>query len=154
MADKKITELTELMVAADLAVLPIVDIATGETKKIKYQNLKDHAPNSHGNEVHSSSFIIGSQVPANINIKQTEIDFGATPIAEKEFTVDDVDVLANSNLLAQVSYEAPTYKDLDELEMDDLQIRCQPAVGYFLMFIRAADGSYLADRFKINYLIG
>ncbi len=90
----------------------------------------------------------------SVNIKQTEVDFGTTPISEKEFTVTDTDVLVTSQLIAQVAYEAPTGKDLDELEMDDLQIRCQPGTGQFLMFIRTADGSYLADKFKINYLVG
>ncbi len=90
----------------------------------------------------------------SVNIKQTEIDFGVTPLAEKEVTVTDADVLVTSQLIAQAAYEAPTGKDLDELEMDDLQLRCQPGSGQFLMFIRTADGSYLADKFKINYLIG
>ena len=91
---------------------------------------------------------------AIVNIKQTEIDFGATPVAEGTFTITDASVLVTSQLLAQVAWEAPTGKDLDEIEMDDLSIRCKPAAGSFDMFIRAVDGSYLADKFKVNYLIG
>ena len=89
-----------------------------------------------------------------VNIKQTEVDFGVIPVADGTFTITDASVLVTSQLLAQVSYEAPTGKDVDEIEMDDLQIRCQPAAGSFNMYIKSADGSYLADKFKINYLVG
>jgi len=65
MTDKTITELTEKTGIIDADQLCLWDSVAGETKKIKYQNLKDHAPKSHGNEVHSSAFITGSQVPAN-----------------------------------------------------------------------------------------
>lgn len=99
----------------------------------------------------------GDTIPggaATVNIKQTEVDFGVTPVAEGTFTITDGDVTALSQIIASVAYEAPTGKDLDEIEMDDLIIRCGNGVGTFDMFIRAADGSYLADKFKINYLIG
>lgn len=65
MPDKKISELTELTTPSDLDELPIVHKSIGETKKVKYQNVIDHAPKTHGNEVHSSTFITGAQVPAN-----------------------------------------------------------------------------------------
>ena len=63
--DKTIPELIEKTDAADLDELVIFDKTATETKKIKYQTLKDHAPKSHGNEAHSSAFITGSQVPSN-----------------------------------------------------------------------------------------
>jgi hypothetical protein len=112
-----------------------------------------------GGTADSSTFLRGDQQWAapgasSTNIKQTEVDFGATPVADGTFTVTDTDVSATSQLIAQVAYEAPTGKDLDEIEMDDLQIRCKPAAGSFDMYIKAADGSYLHDKFKINYLIG
>jgi hypothetical protein len=88
------------------------------------------------------------------NIKQTEIDFGVVPISEKEFIIIDSDVSATSQIIAQMAYEATSIKELDETEMDDLQIRCKSEAGQFKMFIRSADGSYLHDTFKINYLIG
>lgn len=65
MADKKISELTELTTPVNNDELAIVDKDVNETKKIQYSNLKDHAPKSHGNEAHSSSFITGAEVPAN-----------------------------------------------------------------------------------------
>lgn len=89
-----------------------------------------------------------------VNISQTEVDFGSTPVGDATFTVTDAAVTDSSQLMAQVAYEAPTGKDLDEIEMDNLQIRCAPGSGSFDMFINTADGSYLADKFKINYLVG
>ncbi len=87
------------------------------------------------------------------NIKQTEIDFGVTPMAEASFIITDASVLATSQLLGNVAYEAPTGKDLDELEMDGLDLKFAPGVGQFTLYARGLDG-YIADKFKINYLIG
>lgn len=87
-------------------------------------------------------------------VKQTEIDFGSTPVASATFTVSDADVLTTSYIVARPSYEAPTGKDLDELELDDLVIMCAPGNRSMTMFVRSADGSYLHDKFKINYAIG
>ena len=84
----------------------------------------------------------------------SEIDFGETPINEKEFTIVDANIVATSKITASLAYEAPTGKDLDEIEMDILSIICgQSAMGSFKMFVKSIDGSYLADKFKINYLI-
>jgi hypothetical protein len=82
---------------------------------------------------------------------QTEIDFGSTPVAEGTFTITNAAVAVGSYITAQVAYLAPTGKDLDEIEMDDLIIRCGSGAGTFDMFVRAADGSYLEGKFKINY---
>lgn len=87
------------------------------------------------------------------NIKQTEIDFGAVPVAEKSFTITDVSVLITSQLIGNVAYEAPTGKDLDELEMDSLDLKFAPGAGQFTLYARGLDG-YIADKFKINYLVG
>ncbi len=91
---------------------------------------------------------------AAASISQTEIDFGTLPVSNASFTIVDAAVTLSSRLLAQVAYEAPTGKDVDEIEMDDLQLRCQAGTGQFLLFAQASDGSYLADKFKINYQVG
>ncbi len=87
------------------------------------------------------------------NIKQTEVDFGTVPISEKEFTITDADVLVTSQLIGNVAYEAPTGKELDELEMDSLDLKFAPGAGQFKIYAKGLDG-YLADKFKINYLVG
>lgn len=88
-----------------------------------------------------------------VNIKQTEIDFGATPVSEASFTVTDSEVSAGSQLIGFVAYEAPTGKDLDELEMDAIDLKFAPGSGEFTVYARGMDGD-IADKFKINYLIG
>ncbi len=88
-----------------------------------------------------------------LDIKQTEIDFGATPISEKSFTITDTSVLVTSQLIGNVTYEAPTDKELDELEMDSLDLKFAPGDGQFILYARGLDG-YIADKFKINYLVG
>jgi hypothetical protein len=93
-------------------------------------------------------------VSGTINIKQTEIDFGTTPVAEASFTIIDTDVSATSQLIGTVAYEAPTGKDLDELEMDGLDLKFGPGSGQFTLYARGLNDAYIADKFKINYLIG
>ena len=90
---------------------------------------------------------------SSTNIKQAEIDFGATPVCEASFLITDADVSATSQLIGTVAYEAPTGKDLDELDMDGLDLKFAPGVGQFTLYARGQDG-YVADRFKINYLVG
>lgn len=87
-------------------------------------------------------------------LAQTEIDFGATPLAESTFTIIDANVSPSSLITAQLAYEAPTGKDLDELEMDQLYMIAGPDSGQFSLFVRTLDGSYLAGAFKINYFVG
>lgn len=91
---------------------------------------------------------------SSTNIKQTEVDFGTTPISEKSFLITDTDVQATSQLLGSVAYEAPTGKDLDELEFDGFDLKFAPGVGQFTLYATALDNAYVADTFKINYLIG
>lgn len=110
--------------------------------------------------------VVGDQIAATITKKtltdienivqifQTEVDFGTTPLSEQTFTITDANVTTSSHLIAELAYEAPTGKDLDELQMDELVVICAPASGSFDMYIRSGDGSYLADKFKINYRIG
>ncbi len=88
-----------------------------------------------------------------LDIKQTEIDFGATPVSEASFIITDASVLVTSQLIGNVAYEAPTGKELDELEMDSLDLKFAPGAGQFTLYVRGLDG-YIADKFKINYLVG
>lgn len=90
---------------------------------------------------------------SSTNIKQTEVDFGSTPIPEQSFTITDAAVSLSNQLIAMIAYEAPTGKDLDELEMDAIDIKVAPGTGEFTLFIKGLEG-YLHDKFKVNYLIG
>lgn len=90
---------------------------------------------------------------AAVSISTTEIDFGTTPISEAEFTVTDATVSPASHIIGQVAYEAPTGKDIDELTMDAIDLKFQPGSGEFYIYAKGLEG-YLADKFKINYLVG
>lgn len=89
------------------------------------------------------------------SITQVEVDFGTTPVDSKVFTITDAAVTTASKIIAEVAYDAPTGKDLDEIEMDTILVSPgQAAAGSFQVFVRTTDGSYLADKFKINYVRG
>lgn len=83
----------------------------------------------------------------------TEVDFGSTPVASGTFTITNASVTTSSVIVATLQYAAPTGKDLDEIEMDNLIIKCGNGSGQFDMYIETADGSYLHDKFKINYIV-
>lgn len=101
------------------------------------------------------SSLIGSFGAPLGNITQIEVDFGPVPQASGYFIVADPRVSAGAHILVSTAYEAPTGKDLDEIEMDDLEIRAGvPSTGTMTLFIHAADGSYLHDKFKLNYEVG
>lgn len=100
----------------------------------------------------NGSTILGS---GNLSlITQTEVDFGITPLYEQTFSIANAAAGIGSKIIASVAYDAPTGKDLDEIEMDDFVVKCGNATaGFFDMLIKSVDGSFLADKFKINYLI-
>lgn len=88
-----------------------------------------------------------------LNVKQTEVDFGSTPVYFKEFTVTDTDVSASSQIVAQLSYEAPTSKSLDEVEFEQFIFKCKPAAGSFVLRVESINGR-VRDKFKVNYAVG
>ena len=103
--------------------------------------------------VHATIPPIEHSHPGGAGLKQTEIDFGASPVTEKEFVVTDAGVTAASHLIGMLAYEAPTGKDFDEAEMDSFDLRFGPGAGQFTLLARAAEGSVYGT-FKINYLVG
>lgn len=100
----------------------------------------------------NSSWVAGGA--ASTVVHQIEIDFGSIPIDGTGFLISDASISSNSKLHGYISYESPTNKDLDELEMDILDIKIGPSGnGFALMYIQGCDG-YIHDKFKINYTIG
>lgn len=97
--------------------------------------------------------MLSGQQSQNVIMKQTEIDFGSTPVSEASFTIGDESVLATSRLSGTVAYEAPTGKDLDELDMDQLDLKFAPGNLAFILYATALHGAYVAGTFKINYQI-
>ncbi len=98
--------------------------------------------------------IDSSLLPPNTGfVKQVEIDFGALPVSEALFTITDASVTPTSYLTGDIAYVAPTGKDLDEIEMDVIDLVFGPGSGNFTLYARGRDG-YVADKFRINYVIG
>lgn len=87
----------------------------------------------------------------SFSITETEVDFGSTPVANATFVVTNSSITASHKIIAVLSMETPTDKDQDELEMDNLILRCVASGGGFSMYINSDDGSYLEGKFKINY---
>ena len=102
----------------------------------------------------TNQLTVSSTASSSLSINQTEIDFGPTGVSDATFTIIDSNITVNSKIIGQVAWVAPTDKDIDEIECDKLEIKCQPSGGGFLMFVESQDGSYLHDKFKINYLLG
>jgi len=93
-----------------------------------------------------------SQFGSSTKYKQTEVDFGSTPVDNASFTITDAQVTASSIVSCWLSGATPTSKDQDELEMDALFMEALPGAGSFSLYIRGLEG-YVSDKFKINYLI-
>lgn len=87
------------------------------------------------------------------SVRQVEVDFGPLPVSEMSFLITDPSVTPTSHIVGTVAYEAPTGKDLDELEMDELDLKFAPGSGQFTLYAVGENG-YIADRFKINYVVG
>lgn len=84
--------------------------------------------------------------------RQVEIDFGSLPVEQADFVIADAGVNLASVISGSVAYEAPTGKDLDELEMDDLQLRFGAGSGQFTINARGNAG-YVEGTFKINVVL-
>lgn len=82
--------------------------------------------------------------------KQTEIDFSTTPIDASGFVIVDAEVTPASIIVGSVAYDAPTGKDLDEMEFDNFDLRFSAGSGQFTLYAKSLEG-YVADKFKINY---
>jgi len=95
-----------------------------------------------------------SNTGGSATITEIEVDFGALPVADGYFNISDAAVTANSKIITTISRNAPTGKETDDVDMDNLKINALPGNGSFILYIKSSDGSYLADKFKINYLVG
>jgi hypothetical protein len=101
----------------------------------------------------SGNVLIGPSNGSGNVVKQIEIDFGSLPVSEAKFLITDASVTSSSHITGSVAYEAPTGKDLDELEMDGLDLKFGPGAGQFTLYAVGENG-YVADKFKINYVVG
>jgi hypothetical protein len=106
---------------------------------VDYTNLLNKPTITEGHDITNASTIV-----------QAEIDFGSTPVEEKDFTIVNASITTASLVMAQIAYVAPTGKDLDELEFDSFDFRCVAVSGGFTLHARSLEG-LVADKFVINY---
>ncbi len=93
--------------------------------------------------------------PGGVTISSCEVDFGTTPLPEREFTITDAAVTATSKLIVTHAGNAATGKSADENAMDALVATAQPAAGSFTLYARTLDPVALVQgKFKFNYLVG
>lgn len=154
--DLKVDKVTDKSLVLDTEIAKIPHSNRASLDLTVGTNTGDQDLSGKVDKVLNKSLILDSEILrlSKISGGQVEIDFGALPIYQKEFTITDSNVLLTSNITASIAYDAPTDKDLDELEMDSIYIICGQATnGTFKMLVRCLDGCYLADKFKINYSI-
>lgn len=89
----------------------------------------------------------------SFTVTEVELDFGATALHEKEFTITDAAVSGASKLLMLPSSAAPTSRDVDEPEMEAFECRCRPGSGQFAAFISSLEGR-VEGKYKFNYSVG
>jgi len=86
--------------------------------------------------------------------KQTEINFGTIPLSENTYIIVDASVTTTSKIIGSIAYEAPTGKDLDEVEMDQFDLKFGPGTGQFTVFVSMENNDLFSGNVKINYLVG
>lgn len=86
-------------------------------------------------------------------IIQIEIDFGASPVRTKHFTVTDATVSAASHLMINQSGTAATGRQADENEMDPILFSGTPGSGQFTLIANALTGP-VVGKYKVNYMVG
>ena len=93
-------------------------------------------------------------VPVVPVLAQTEKDFGVTPVYGAVFSVVDAGVTAGMKVVASLAYDAPTGRDLDEVELVDFQISAgQVVAGAFSLLVQSLSG-LVAGLYKFNYVRG
>lgn len=86
-------------------------------------------------------------------VREVLIDFGASALKSKTFTIADADVTANSVIMIGHSAKAATGRSQDENEMDTLLLRAAPGTGEFTLYADAFP-NFVSGKFRVNYLLG
>ena len=86
-------------------------------------------------------------------IKEIEVDFGASAVRSKRFTITDAAVSATSKIMVMQSGKAATGRSADENEMDMLHFLATPGSGTFVLIADCLTGR-VNGKYKANYLIG
>jgi hypothetical protein len=90
---------------------------------------------------------------SNVSFHITEVDFGSTPVYEKQFGISHATATNSSVVMAIQSLAAATGKSQDENEADSLVLSAYANNGYVIIYARAIPGP-VVGKYKINYYLG
>lgn len=85
--------------------------------------------------------------------KTVEVTCPAYGVSEMTQTFSDASVTANSGILISISGAAPTGKDADELEMDNIFVKALAQAGALQVYIRGLEGN-IHGAFRFCYVVG
>lgn len=89
-----------------------------------------------------------------VNIKQTEVDFGAIPLKEKMFVVADAEVSASDKITATVSLDDPSDGEPDSAQwFGELEVKAKAGNGDLKLYC-ASPFADTNGKVKCNYIIG
>ena len=97
--------------------------------------------------------VVGAGGGGSATVYEVEVDFGATSVKSKTFTVTDAGVSPGMKIVVTQSGNAPTGRSADENEMDVLIGRAFAGTGQFKLFVDCLTGM-VSGKYKFNYMIG
>lgn len=101
-------------------------------------------------ETNSDYWVNGANVTQRTKNKQTTIDFGSTPINEKQFVINDLDITPRSTIILN-TYSTTNEEENTGLSLDFSTVSLE---GYFtLTAITKYPDIVSRGIFKINYTI-
>lgn len=121
-------------------------------------------PGTYGDATHVGRFTVDAKgrltAASNVAITgsgatatEVEVDFGASPIVEKKFTVSDGSVTGTSKIVVSMSASAPTGKSEDDNELDPVFFQAgNPGSGSFDLIGRALCGP-IVGKVKAVYMV-
>lgn len=77
---------------------------------------------------------------------ELEVDFGTSPVWEKEFTVEDASVSETSNVSVVASGKPATDRAVGDEAWDGLTASANPSAGSFTIYARATPGPVVGKR--------
>jgi hypothetical protein len=83
---------------------------------------------------------------------EVELDFGSSPVWNKQFTITDASIGATSKVIVVPSGNAPTGLQSDELEMDLIGYGAKAAAGSATVYAAAVTGPVTGKR-KVFYSV-
>lgn len=127
----------------------------GTTERtLSYIQPADRTPIADESGEFESTDVEGALLELSNRHTQIEVDFGEDALIEKVFTISDDRAVSGAIISATIAYDAPTGKDLDELEMDNIFVQAGNANGgSFDIFVKEIQDTPLYGKFKINYII-